>query len=136
VVSAGDGKTPSYYLTIEKKDDVLWVRASGTRSLEGVLAITKDILRALVENKVTKVLVDVRSLEGRLRTMESYEIVDKRFPEFRDRRVVARCGIVDLKEFEYSFRLFENLAVNRGFALRIFSDPDKALEWLQREKTS
>lgn len=50
--------------------------------------------------------------------------------------MVTRCGIVDLKEFEYRSLLFENLAVNRGFALKIFADPDKALEWLQREKTS
>jgi hypothetical protein len=136
--NAADGRmgaTMSYRLTIEKKDDVLWVTAVGTRALEGVLAMTKDVLAALIENKVTKVLVDVRALEGRLRTMESYEIVDKRFPEFRDRSVITRCSIVDLKAFEHDYRFFENLPMNRGFDLRIFPDPDEALGWLQQERT-
>jgi hypothetical protein len=124
----------SYDLTIEKKDDVLWVTATGVRSLESVLNMGKEILAALVENKVTKVLVDVRALAGRLGTVESYEIVDEHFAEWRDRTVVTRCSIVDLKAFEQSYRYFENLAVNRGFALRIFSDADQAFRWLQQAK--
>lgn len=125
----------SYNLTFEKKNDVLWVTATGVRSLESVLAIGREILAALVDNHVTKVLIDVRALAGRLGTMESYEIVDQRFPEWRDHRVVTRCSIVDLKDFEQSYRYFENLAVNRGFALRIFAETDEAFRWLSVDPT-
>lgn len=126
----------SYHLTIEKKDDVLWVTATGDRSLEAVLAMGREILAALVENKVTKALVDVRALAGRLGTMESYEVVNGHFSEWRDRSVITRCSIVDLEEFEQSYQYFENLAVNRGFALRIFPDIDKALAWLRQDNTA
>ena len=71
----------SYALTIEKKGDVLWVTAAGSRSLQTVLAMSKDILAACVENKVKKVLSDVRALEGRLSTLEAVNIPAKHFPK-------------------------------------------------------
>jgi hypothetical protein len=121
-----------YDLILEKKGNVLWGTATGTRSLETVVAIAKQILAGCVKEKVTKVLIDVRALEGRLRTMEAYEIVDQFFPEIRDRSVITRSAVVDLKEFESSYRFFENLAANRSFTLRIFSDPNEAVEWLEK----
>lgn len=122
----------SYHLRIEKKGDVLWVTATGARSLETVLAMARDILAACAENKVAKVLTDVRALEGRLASMESYEVVTQHFPEIRDRHVITHNAIVDLKEFAGSYRFFEDLAANRGYALRIFSNPDAAIEWLRK----
>ena len=128
----GKGRSMPYELTIEQKGDVLWVIATGTRTLETVLSISNDILEACDEKKVAKVLVDVRKLEGRLRTMESFEIPEKHFPKMRERSLIRRTAIVDLKEFEDSYRFFEDVAVNRGFALRIFSDPEEAFKWLKR----
>lgn len=124
----------TYKLAFAQRDDVLCVTAEGMRSLEAVIDIAKDVMAALIERRVTKVLIDVRALAGRLSTLDSYDLVDKRFAQWRDRSVVTRCGIVDLKDFEYSYRFFEDTARNRGFALRIFADPDEALEWLRQEK--
>lgn len=120
----------SYYLDVEKKDGVLWVKATGTRSFENVLAISKDIMAACTEHEVKKVLLDVRALKGRLSTMESYEIPDKYFPKIRDRSVVDRTAIVDWKEADGRAPFFELVAENRGFMIRIFSDTDQAIEWL------
>ena len=122
----------SYKLTIEKKGDILWVTATGARSMESVLAMSKDIMAACVENGVVKVLTDVRALEGRLSTMDSYEIPDKHFSKMRDPNVITQSAIVDLKEFEESYKFFENVAANRGYTLRIFSNPDEAAEWLKK----
>ena len=122
----------SYNLTIKNKGGFLWVTAIGIRSPETVLAMSKDILSACAEQKITRVLVDVCALEGRLKAIEAYEIPDQYFPKIRDRSVITHCAIVDLKEFEHDFKLFENVAVNRGFNLYIFSDPDKAVNWLRK----
>ncbi len=46
--------------------------------------------------------------------------------------MITHNAIVDLKEFEHSYIFFENVAVNRGFTLRIFSDTEKAVEWLKK----
>jgi len=63
--------------------------------------------------------------------METFAILDQHFPKMRNPSVITHNAIVDLKEFENSYSFFENVAVNRGFALRIFSDPDEAIEWLK-----
>jgi hypothetical protein len=123
----------SYDLTIEKKDDILWVIATGTRSIETILAMSKDILAACVEKKVTKVLIDVRELEGRLSTTGAYEIPSQYFTKMRNRSVITHNAIVDQKDFQDSYRFFENVAVNRGFMLRIFSDPVEAADWLKKK---
>ncbi|MBW1743590.1 MAG: hypothetical protein JRJ47_09215 [Deltaproteobacteria bacterium] len=107
-------------MKVEKKDNVLWVTATGTRTLETVLAMSKDILAACREKKVTKALIDVRGLEGRLRMIEAYQIPDKHFPKMRDRSVITRAALVDLKEFEDSYKFFEQVAVNRGVGRDIF----------------
>lgn len=122
----------SYKLTIKKKKDILWITATGKRTLETVLAITKESVTACVKNKTTKFIIDVCGLEGRLRTLDAYDVPDQHFPKIRDLNVISQCAIIDLKEFEESYRFFENVAVNRGFNLRIFSDPDEAIAWLKK----
>jgi hypothetical protein len=102
------------------------------RSLETVLAMAKDIFSDCKQKETKKTLIDVRKLGGRLRTMESYEIPDKHFPKMQDRSVITHAAIVDLKEFEHSYQFFEDVAVNRGFTLRILSDLDRAAEWLSK----
>jgi hypothetical protein len=122
----------SYDLKIEKKDDFLWVTATGReRTLEIVLAMARDILQACVENKVTLVLLDIRTLEGRLDMMDAYDLPDKHFSKMRDRSVITHLAIV-VDEFEESYRFFENVAVNRSYNLRIFSDSGEAVEWLKK----
>ena len=121
-----------YNLTIEKKDDILWVMATGTRSTETILAMSKDVMVACAKKGVKKVLIDVCELEGRLSTMNAHKIPDEHFPKIRDRSVITHCAIVDLKDFVDSYSFFENVAVNRGFVLRILPDTDEAIEWLNR----
>lgn len=122
----------AYHLSIGKKGHVLWVKATGTRSLQTVLAMSQDIWTACVESGLRKVLVDVLALKGRLSTIDSYDIPAKHFTKIRDTNIITRCAILDLKEFEHSYRFFENVAVNRGLNLRIFSDIDEAIAWLER----
>lgn len=121
----------SYDLKFEKKDNLLWVTATGDRSLQAVVEMTKDILAACADSQIKKVLLDVCSLKGRLSTLEAYEIPTKHFSVMRDRSVITHIAIVDLKQYEESNKFFENVAVNRGFMLRIFSDSAEALDWLK-----
>lgn len=122
----------AYELKIKKEDDILRVTATGARSLDTILAMSKDVLTACVEKKVKKALSDVRELEGRLGTLEAFEIADRHFPKMRDPNVITQIAIVDLKEFEHDYKFFEDVVVNRDFNLRIFSDPEEALKWLKR----
>jgi hypothetical protein len=121
----------AYDLKIQADGDVLKATATGTRSFETVLALSQDILTICVEKKIKKVLIDVLALEGRLSTIDAYEISARRFPKMRYRGVIAKCAVVDLKEFEETYRFFETVAVNRGLFFRIFSDTAEAIAWLE-----
>ena len=122
----------SYNLTFEEKENYLWVTATGIRSLENTLAITKDVFAACEKHKTSKVIIDVRALEGRLATGSSFSIPAQHFPKLRNRNIVTQAAVIDLKEFEHSYQFFENAAVKQGFKLRIFSNPDKAVFWLKK----
>ena len=122
----------SYKLTIEKKEDILWVTATGTRTVQTILAMSKDILAACIEKKVKKVLIDVRAMEGHLSVLEAFDISDIHFPKMRNPNEITHNAIVDLKEYKESYRFFETVAINRGFRLRIFLEPGLAKDWLKK----
>ena len=119
-----------YNLEIHIQGDVLIVTAKGNRSLQTIMAMSKEILAACVRDGKKKVICDVRELKGRLSTLEAFDVPDKYFPKIRDKSVITHSAIVDLKEYEKSYKFFEDVAVNRGFVLRIFSNIDEAIEWI------
>ena len=121
----------SYELTMTKEGELLHVSAVGTRTFGTVISIIKDILEACTQQGTPKVLVDVRALEGRLNIADAFNIPSSEFPKIRDQSILRKGAIVDLKEFEQGYKFFENVAVNRGFNVRIFSDIDEAIAWLK-----
>jgi hypothetical protein len=122
----------SYELKFEHEEDPLRVKATGTRNLETVLAMIKDMYAECAESQLKKVLLDVRALKSCLDTLDAYEIPARYLPVMRNLSVVTHVAIVDLKKCEENNKFFENVAVNRGFMLRVFSDTKKAVEWLKQ----
>jgi hypothetical protein len=109
---------------------VLYVEAVGTRTRETVVAMAKEILAASQKHATPKVLVNVQKLAGRLDTLDAYEIPATQFAGLGQVGIVTQAAIVDLKEYEKSFKFFETVAINRGFNIRIFGDVDEARAWL------
>lgn len=64
----------AYKLTSKKKGDVLHVILTGTRTRESIMAISKVIMKECAQYCTKKVLADVRSMEGHLKAISSYEI--------------------------------------------------------------
>jgi hypothetical protein len=64
----------SYQLSTEVEGDILLVHATGMRTRQTVSAMALEILEACLEKMTPKVLVDVRRLEGRLSTVDAYEV--------------------------------------------------------------
>ena len=127
-------KDELYDITFTKNDDVLCVNARGQRTLEIVLSIAQKTIEACREHEVKKALVDVRDLEGRLSTINAYNLPAEYFAALRNPEVIRKVAIIDLEEFSDSYKFFENVAVNRGYNLRIFSDITIALEWLRSDR--
>ena len=121
----------NYNLKIENMGDYLLFTATGTRSMDSVLSMTKDVLAACAREKVKKALVDVRAMVGKLTTMEAYDLSDRHFPFMRDRNIIVRLVIVDCEENEARYQFLETVAVNRGLSIRYCNDPQEGAELLK-----
>ncbi|UCH15763.1 MAG: hypothetical protein JSV22_07295 [Bacteroidales bacterium] len=122
----------SYELTYKKKKDILFVKVKGMRSFKTIISVIKDIQQICIKQKTSKVLIDVQELEGHLKTMEAYELPALVFPKIRDKNIFEKSAIVDREESYPYYSFFENVSVNRGFNLRIFTNIDDAAEWLRK----
>jgi len=121
----------NYNLKIEKLGDCLLFTAAGTRSMDSVISMTKDVLAACAREKVKKALIDVRAMTGQLTTMEAYDLSQHHFPVMRDRNILTRVVIADRKENEARYRFLETVAVNRGFSVRYCNNPQEGAELLK-----
>ena len=77
------------------------------------------------KENLNKILLDLRNMDGDFKIMDRYEIgVEVAKVWGKDVQVASLA-----KESEINF-LVENVAVNRGAKLRVFSILEPALEWL------
>lgn len=120
----------TYELSVEAKDGVLRVVAAGPRTLESILAISREVLQACAELRIGSVLADIRPLEGHLSTLGAYQLGAHRFTEMREERVVSRLAILDREELADRHAFLETVTANRGMQIRVFYDPEDALAWL------
>jgi hypothetical protein len=122
----------SYELSVKRKGDTLYAKVTGTRTLESVLAASSGIMEVCVQENARKVLIDVRELRGRLRTIDSFRVVSEKFPQLRldHAGFLTAAAIVDLKEAAEDLEFFETLSRNRGFNVGVFGDVGSAEKWL------
>ena len=119
----------SYSIKIKNQPDFLYVEAEGNRSLEVIMELARDILKASNKYKNPRVLIDVRELEGRLKVIDAYEIPQSLFPKLRGLGI-EKAAIVDIPVSKNDFNFLETVAVNRGYNFRIFGEFKEAKEWL------
>jgi hypothetical protein len=119
----------SYELSFRHDPNYLYVKAKGIRTAENLIAMSKDILAVRDKHGYNKALIDVREMTGGLGIVDAYKLGTKDFQEYR-RPGQLKVSIVDLEHNRERFQFIENVAVNMGLNLRIFSEVDEALTWL------
>jgi hypothetical protein len=124
------GETP-YSVAIESMGQYLLASASGRRTRQSVVALTMEIFRAALDAGLSKVLVDVTALEGRLGVLDSFLVVSDAFGVIRGRGV-SQAAIVDRSMRPVRGWFLETVAVNRGYNIRVFEDRQAAAEWLTK----
>ncbi len=120
----------SYQLTYKKEKGFLHVKTTGIRSFDNIISIVKQIQKICLEQGTSRVLVDIKGLEGHLKTMEAYEIPASEFPKLRNKNSIEKAAVVDREESRKNFSFFENVAVNRSYNIRFFTNNKDAAEWL------
>ena len=121
-----------YSVEFEPVEDYLYARTIGLRTRDSVISLTQEIFEKAIALGHTKVLVDVRGLEGRLEALDSYLLVTEGFRSIRWKGL-NKAAILDDRAFSVRERFSELVARNRGYNYRIFYDREHAAEWLLAE---
>ena len=112
-----------------KKHDFLFVKVKGNRSIETIMDSTKQIVEKCNKKKCSKVLVDVRNFNNRINFSDIFNLVSKDLPDIINHKI-KKVAIVDVDGHNFNKEFFENVAVNRGHNVKIFTDINNAMDWL------
>jgi hypothetical protein len=114
-------------IQIEQKEGYLHVVVSG--SFDGTKAnqFIRQILNAAKQHSLSKALVDIRKLEGAIPTAARFELGELWAAEAS----TIQAAILELPEQVIGRQFFEDVVVNRGGRIKIFTTTcGEALEWL------
>jgi len=118
----------SYQLTIEQKPAYLHIIVTGDNSRETVMQYMEEVMRECTNRNCGNVLVEER-LEGpRLGTFDVFSMVSEGAKRFLG--TFHAMAYVDVNGDSSLMQFAENVAVNRGIPIQIFSNVPDAEKWL------
>jgi hypothetical protein len=124
----------SYQLSIEPRPAYLHVIVTGQNTGQNVARYMEEVVRECAARNCPRVLIEER-LEGpRLGTVEVFGMVSKGSVRFQ--RALQAMAYVDVNAQGDVMRFAEDVAVNRGFPVKVFRTVAAAEEWLLHEYRS
>ena len=115
--------------SVEVIEDAEYVKVvfSGEMSKQDHETGRDDAVRALKESGFTRLLVDARPIDAKMSALDDYEFTR----EHQSTPIgLVRIAVVYRDEESERFKFIENVSVNRGGNMRIFTNPDEAVDWL------
>jgi hypothetical protein len=116
-------------IEIVKKDNYLHVTVSGIFSPELSEDSIDNMVAAAKKDEFTKILFDIRPMSGEIGVLDRFEsgrygalIIPQNFK-------IAMLGRNDQISPD---KFFQTVVRNRGVNLKVFSEFEKAIEWLMR----
>jgi hypothetical protein len=128
LVEGCEGLTIFYELEI-KKPDYLFIKVKGERTVDSIKEVTKKIAEKCSKQKCMKVLIDVREFTERINFSDIFDLVARDLPNITKNKI-NKAAIVDIEGHNFNKEFFENVAVNRGHNVKIFTDINDAMDWL------
>lgn len=113
---------------IARVEDYLHITFPGSFTMEAARRAVDEMVEACVREKCAKVLFDCRAMTGDLSVMNRFDIAKYgalKIPHTVRIAMIARDDLILPDNF------FENVARNRGVRVTVFTEIDKALEWLK-----
>jgi hypothetical protein len=114
--------------TLELRDDVLWVTATGQASLNKAVVLFKSMVDAALERGTNLILVDCSAVTGELSVLQQYEVGSLGAEYAVQRSIVLKVAVVGTPPVIDGFTAL--VASNRGVATETFSDTSNAVAWL------
>lgn len=115
-----------YQISTSERDGILEVVFTGEVTKNSVEKLAIDGASIIIGKGSKNVMVDIRSLKGRLGIMDTYSFVRTPYE-----KPMVNCAVVDIPENSEYIEFLENTAVNAGLSLKCFTDIDAARAWLE-----
>ena len=94
--------------------------------------VGKQCIDAMVEAwsqvQISKALLDCRSMTGEIQTFESFNVAKYGVNMIG---IISKTALVGREDQMLPDNFVENVAVNRGVDLKIFTDIEEAIAWLK-----
>lgn len=106
--------------------EYLLVEPAGAYSLKYLLATIHEVAEHCRRENLTKVLIDLRAVEGSPNIFERYLLgleIARKWGQTLKASILVRAEVAN--------RMTENTAVNRGARIRVKTSLDEALQWLE-----
>ena len=116
--------------TLESRDDVLWVTATGQASLNKAVVVLEKAVDAAVERGTNLILVDCSAVTGKLSVLQQYEVGSLGAEYALQKSKPLKVAVVGQPPVIDGFAAL--VASNRGVTTETFSDTSNAVEWLNR----
>ncbi len=95
-------------------------------------ATGKQCIDAMIEAggqlQLSKALLDCRAMTGEIHIIESFQVA-----KYSVKMIgfISKIALVGREDQMFPDNFVENVAVNRGVNLKIFTDVEKAIDWLK-----
>jgi hypothetical protein len=123
-----------YTLTVHQEEGYLHAIVTGTNSEDDVRWYVEDIRRECASRRCPRVLVEER-LEGpRLGALPVFRLAKE--ASERARGELEKIAYVDVNAAGDLMKFAENVAVNRGLPVAVFSSVDEARAWIKKKNGS
>ena len=86
------------------------------------------MIEACSQVQLSKALLDCRNMTGEIQIFDSFMVVKY---AVKMRGIISQTALVGREDQMFPDNFVENVAVNRGVNLKIFTDADEAIDWLK-----
>jgi hypothetical protein len=119
----------AFNLAIVEKPNYLHVHTRGMRSRENVNYIAVNIVNSALEKHLSKILLDIRELEGELGYQDILALAKDKLINLRGKGV-DQVAVIDIHRTVKNNWFLEYVSNIHKLNIRVFTEEESALRWL------
>jgi hypothetical protein len=120
----------SYTIKADEKEGVIYLTIRDTITLEMAIESRQELAQLLQKTGIKKVLVDQLDGITDATVTDIYEFHSSHKDVFTDPVRIAMILSTEKEKFD-NLKFAENVAINRGMAMRVFTEINDGLKWLR-----